>query len=284
MEYPPTDDILPHMPPNEPWQELSDPSAMEGYLSYYLSDDLSRYAVRDVTRPNDNKSDPNLETMSYGLFSTCERGMRAGAVKNNRPYIFFVTRRGNERYLTGYYRVAWYAEGHPIFSYLRRSRVLDDFILVADEMKFIHPPISMKELAERFDDEFFSDWFRTFKITDEVQTADLLAVIDEREDVSQEYLDEIERLELVNRRYHDHRYTNWEQNERFSWELAEDYLYTDTDLDISEAQERFESISSEDVSWWECLECGHEIESERPLKRCPNCNVIGTQVPMIEDE
>lgn len=280
MEYPPTEEILPHMPPNEPWEELSDPSAQEGYLSYYLSDDVSKYAVREVTRPNDNKSDPNLETMSYGLFSTCERGMRAGAVNSNRPYIFFLTKRGDRRYLTGYYHIKWFTEGHPVFSYLRSGKVQDDYILVADKMKFVHPPIPMEEIAERFNDEFFSKWFRTYKITNEVRTADLLEVIDQREDVTKNYLDEIERLELVNRRYHDYRYTNWEQNERFSWEMAASYLFTETDLDISEVQERFDSISSEDVSWWECLECGHEVESERPLKRCPNCNTIGTQIPL----
>ena len=53
----------------------------------YLADDLSRLPVRHITRPHDNKSDPNIETGTYGLFSTCENQMRSGIVNRGAQYI-----------------------------------------------------------------------------------------------------------------------------------------------------------------------------------------------------
>lgn len=279
MEFSSLDSEFEFAPPNDPWQEITDPTSPLGYMSFYHSDELSRYAVRDITRPNDNKSDPNIETMSYGLFSTCERRMRAGIVNNSRPHIFFVTRYDGERCLSGYYHVRWHTEGPPVSAFLSSGQIQDDNYLVADEMCFIHPPVPLNEIASRFDDEYYSNWFRTFKKTTEVQTEDLLSVLSEFEDQSSAYIEEIRRLERVNERFHNYRYTGWEQPESFSWEFAEEFLLADTDLDINELQAQYSSITSDDISWWECLNCGHDIESERPLKRCPNCNAIGTQVP-----
>ena len=68
----------PVMPPAAPWTALEVNTPATGYLSVYLSEDLSRLPIRAITRPYDNKSDPNIETGTYGLFSTCERAMRAG--------------------------------------------------------------------------------------------------------------------------------------------------------------------------------------------------------------
>ena len=55
-------------------------TAPAGFLSFYLRDELSALAVRGVTLPGNNKSDPNLETGTYGLFSICCQSMRAGIV------------------------------------------------------------------------------------------------------------------------------------------------------------------------------------------------------------
>src|SRR5438309_11963638 len=97
------------IPPAPPWKELNNrPGA--GYLSIYYSDDLSALPVRFVTKVGDNKSDPNLETLTYGLFSTCSPSMRSGFVKRSAQYIFFATLRPVGRVLTGFYSVRWYAE------------------------------------------------------------------------------------------------------------------------------------------------------------------------------
>lgn len=63
-----------------------------GYLSVYLSEPLARYPIRHVTRPADNKNDPNIETGTFGLFSTCEQQMRAKIVREGRSYLFFATK------------------------------------------------------------------------------------------------------------------------------------------------------------------------------------------------
>ena len=51
-------------PPRSPWILLSSESDSGGYLSFYYSDDMSPLPVRWVTKPGDNKSDPNLETLT----------------------------------------------------------------------------------------------------------------------------------------------------------------------------------------------------------------------------
>src|SRR4051812_16368068 len=96
-------------PPAAPWLKIDRPSGA-GYLSIYYSDDLSPLPIRWITKPGDNKSDPNIETLTYGLFSTCSRGMRSGAVKNAAEFLFFACNRGAGRVLSGYYRLKWYAE------------------------------------------------------------------------------------------------------------------------------------------------------------------------------
>ena len=65
-------------PPAAPWSPLRVEQPSTGYLSMYLADNISRLPVRHITRPRDNKSDPNIETGTYGLFSTCEHQMRSG--------------------------------------------------------------------------------------------------------------------------------------------------------------------------------------------------------------
>src|SRR5688572_1746046 len=118
-----------YRPPARPWRELNPLLAAGGYLSYYYSDVLSPVPVRGVTLPANNKSDPNVETLTYGLFSTCGHSMRASIVANRVPYIFFVTNRGGQRILTGYYRLRWYAPG-PL------QRRPADYALAAEHGRF----------------------------------------------------------------------------------------------------------------------------------------------------
>src|SRR6266567_6553297 len=102
---------MPNQPPNSPWIPLKTEPRRGGYLSYHYSDDLSELAVRWVTKPGDNESDPNLETGTYGLFSTCSPRMRSGAVKNHIGTIFFCTRKDYTRVLSGFYQLGWYTKG-----------------------------------------------------------------------------------------------------------------------------------------------------------------------------
>ncbi len=96
-----------------PWKAVNDKGL--GYLSVYFSDPLARWPVREITRPGDNKSDPNIETGTYGLFSTCEPGMRNRIVHDGAATIFFMTtrKRGAGRVLAGYYQIGWFTEEKP---------------------------------------------------------------------------------------------------------------------------------------------------------------------------
>lgn len=85
----PAPDVI---PPRPPWRDLVPNESADSYLSFYLPDELSALPVRGITLPANNKSDPNLETQTYGLFSTCSHVMRASIVARRCPYIFFLTR------------------------------------------------------------------------------------------------------------------------------------------------------------------------------------------------
>src|SRR5260370_12125081 len=122
--------VVPRPPPVGRWTKLDDANGA-GYLSVYLSEPLARYPVRHITRPADNKSDPNIETATFGLFSTCEQQMRAKIVREGRPYLFFAAKHGEKRRaLTGYYRIAWYAESPG-------GVANGDYALAASDSKFI---------------------------------------------------------------------------------------------------------------------------------------------------
>ncbi len=68
------------IPPSSQWTQLHI-ADKGGFLSFYYSDSNSVIPVRDITRLGDSKSDPNLETKTYGMFSTCEEDMRRRGVR-----------------------------------------------------------------------------------------------------------------------------------------------------------------------------------------------------------
>lgn len=274
-----TEDPLPYMPPNDPWEELEVSEPTEGYLTlYYCEDEISKYPVREVTKVNDNKSDPNLETMSYGMCSTCTRDIRSGLVKNGRPYIFFCTNYKGQRYLTGYYHIGWHALGPPLLSNLQNGTIQDDYRLVADEMKFVYPAFSFEEVAEKCDFEDILSGFRK-KLVSPDEVSKILSLFDEHEDASKDYIREIERLESINKRYHEYRYPTWKREAGFAWNNVEDYVLTDTGWDYNDLKDEIESIQTASVSEWVCMSCEYEFENEAPLKVCPECGKIGALLP-----
>lgn len=128
-------------PPAGVWTPLGDASGGAGYLSVYLSEPVARYPIRYVTKKADNKSDPNIETGTYGLFSTCERPMRRKIAREGRRYLFFVTSHARRsRALTGYYELAWFTESTG-------GAANGDFALAATAMRFIEP-LPLDELPQ----------------------------------------------------------------------------------------------------------------------------------------
>jgi hypothetical protein len=205
--------------------------------------------------PGNQKADPNLETTTYGLFSTCERLMRASIVNRGIEYIFFLTsRKGKGRWLTGFYRLGWYC---------KHSK--GDFALAGSEQRFVFPSLGREDLPAELGEVVFSR-FRASKRLNTDQTKLLLDLVSEREDVTGNYLQEIDRLERFNLRHTGFRH--WGSVDPFDWNEAEDLLKVQTPL--------LAASSSSSTNNWKCQECKAVIFNRALLRRCPNCRKIGT--------
>lgn len=211
-------------PPKPPWVRFNPRESAGGALSFYYSDPNSSIPVREVTRADDNKADPNLETKTYGLFTTCERGMRAGIVKRGIEYVFFCTRRGSLRRLTGYYRIGWFCRGPAIQGYARVGRVPDDYALAASEIHFVNPGFPLQDLTRILRGVWVETRFRTFRYFDSETTRRLRELIQRTPNATREYLAEVKRLENANLQKYGYMYRNWRRREGFSWKVAPLYL------------------------------------------------------------
>jgi hypothetical protein len=247
-------------PPSPPWREIAIRRPPTGYLSFYIADDLSRLPVRAVTLPGNNKADPNLETATYGLFSTCERLMRAGIVARGIEYIFFLTNpKSAGRRLTGYYRLRWYYE-----------HARGDFAVAATEQHFVMPALSPSDLFPALRSLVFSH-FRGYKSVDAEATAALLEALHARPDATTDYLGEIDRLERFNAYHTGNRH--WNSKQPFSWEVARGYLRTG----IEPAAKSNVSPTNQ----WRCKQCSAVVYNRALLRSCPHCQGLGTLEPMI---
>ena len=270
-------------PPNPPWQPLAVEEPPSGYLSFYFSDELSRFPVRAVTRfigrKYDNKSDPNIETGTYGLFSTCERSMRVGVVRHHRPYLFFVTSVAGVRALAGYYRIGWWAPGPPIAAYKSGESQPPDMMLASAEAHFVIPAIDLAEVAAEVGDRSIAGRFRLNKSLDPRQTQKILAVLHARPDRTADLVEEVRRLERLNLHHTGARYPGWGQKEGFDWIMARPWLEAAAAAPIQAA---VPYVDKKAIKYWRCLQCGNRVDNVAPLKRCPSCHAFGTLVGVNE--
>lgn len=261
--------ILPPKPPGPPWRPLPSAGALEGVLSFYYSEDEAAVPIRAVMLANNNKSDPNIETATYGLFSTCSPRTRSGIVHRGTGYMFFVTQRHGGRMITGYYRLKWFTPG---------SLAGHDFAVAADHVHFIAPGIPVQDLPA----ELRSHCGKRFRLSlklDSKQTLALLCVLDRHPNQAERYLKEIDRIERRNQHLTGFRYVAWRRTEPFSWEAASLYLPAENAFRLtSPAPRRHKNKSSSD--WWKCIKCGKRTPSKALLKLCPWCN---EQATLIED-
>ena len=252
-------------PPGPPWIKLERDTPTWGYASVYLSDDLARWPVRDVTRPGDNKSDPNLETLTYGLCSTCEPNMRISIVNRGIPYMFFMTNhRSAGRALTGFYEIGWYAKG-PL------SDDRGDYALAASRGKFFDPlPVADLPNAAA---TVLGTRFRQFKRVPPDETDALRGVVDAAEDRTADYISEIHRLERFSSRHTGYTYPTWRRGGSWDWPAALKYLTPTSKPALKLGQ----NTSATGV--WECTECGSTTTNTARLKACPSCGRLATLVP-----
>jgi hypothetical protein len=208
-------------PPNPPWIPLPDKSGSKAALSFYYSDRLSKTPIRDVSHKDDPKPDPNLETMTFGLFSRCDKAMRATIVREGIELHFFCTgRRGQQgriRVLTGYYRYGWYFR---VLLDAKKSKknVMDDYMLTAKQIKFVNPGFPLADLTEYLHGVRLDRRFRTFKYVDEKTATRLLHLLHNTPDATEQYISEIKRVEQLVMNRDKLLYKN--RVSGFSWDIA----------------------------------------------------------------
>lgn len=267
MQYP--DGPPPHMPPGPPWVEHTvDPTAPSN-INIYYSSERTRVPVRRVNEAANPKSDPNIETFSYGLCSTCTRDVRERIVDEGRPEIFFVTNVDGRRQLVGYYSIGWYSRGPVLPSFYRRGKIQADFRLVADRVELTYPTVDLQSFAREYalEDELLTG-FRKKTVPGDV--ADLLrSAVDSGPDAYEKYVNAARRLEQYNQQHYGTTYPNWGRTGSFTMETIEEYVHPPETIDV----ERFpwDDYEYENKERWECYQCSYEFTNGAPLKLCPEC-------------
>lgn len=252
--------------PGPTWKPLPAAKPALGCACFHHGDELASLPVRSITRIKDNKSDPNIETGSFGLFSTCEQAMRAGVVSRGVQYLFFVTRpRGAARVLTGYYRLGWFADG-------TLSNRIRDYALAADQIRFVSP-IALTDLPAGARDRLTRRWRLQTSLGAE-ETAVLIKLLDGCPERTPDYLAEVDRMERINLYHSGYRYPTWRRVNSWSWEDAGAYL-GDAGNGASAGAVR----NSSSTGRWICLSCGEVTENKALLKLCPHCAQPGTLDP-----
>jgi hypothetical protein len=257
--------VVTRQPPVGQWEQLHDAGGA-GYLSVYLSEPLARYPIRHVTRRADNKSDPNIETGTFGLFSTCEQQMRAKIVREGRPYLFFATKyREKGRAITGYYRVAWYAASTG-------GAANGDYALAASDIRFVDPIqfVALPEPAR----SVCLPWFRTIRPLSPATSDALHRIVDEAPDRTQRYIAELRRLERFAAYHSGYCYPSWGRAGPFTWADANRYL--------GGSKARTSIPSTPRSGRWRCLQCQYVIPSKARLKACPVCEAVESLIPEEE--
>jgi hypothetical protein len=250
-----------YAPPNSPWRPIVPRADAGAYVSVYLSSSLGRLPVRDVLRLGDNKSDPNLETGSYGLFSTCEPPMRVSIASRGISEIFFVTSVDGARALVGRYELGWLAEvDEGDFAYATRS------------MRFVDP-IPLGQLSGRLGTEM-QKRLRNYKIVDSKLADELRDLVNSADDRTSAYLFEIDRLERMSLARTGFRYPTWDGTTAFSWATAGPYLASTQKSGLKSTP------NTSPTGTWQCSACGAEIRNEARLKVCSVCHERGTLQPV----
>ena len=182
-------------PPREPWVKL-DITDDRAALAIYLSDPNTNVPIRDVSNKNDPKADPNIETLTFGLFTYCHKQMRKNIVNNGIELLFFCTQRRDKylngdyektrarRVLTGYYKIGWYYEVES-----------GDFMLAAKSGKFVFPGFPLDSLSTYLYGDNLDTKFYQWKYLHDRTPKLLSNLIDDTPDATQMYLSEISRLE-----------------------------------------------------------------------------------------
>lgn len=256
------------IPPLSPWKEVKLNATAGGSLSFYYSDNLSSIPVRFVTKVGDNKADPNLETLTYGMFSTCQKGLRSAFVREGRRYLFFFTKWKDSRVLVGYYAIKWYT---PVVNSDPR-----DFALAADKAHFMAKPLSFVEIDKHCQTNLNKKFRMMLNVSND-ECSRLVKFIDSQPNALDTYISEIHRLEHFNKSQSGYKYVGRKLEESFSWDVAAPYIVPKPGDTPSSSKAAKNSSPS---GWWTCTNCGGNSKNQALLRICPNCGGINTLVSL----
>jgi hypothetical protein len=201
-------------PPNSPWIPIEKRNENLATISYYYGDPRSQVIpIRDVTSKRNAKRDPNIETKTYGLFSTCCKNERKAIVEKGIATQFFCTSRVNAtRVLTGYYRPAWFCKFGP-----------DDYVIAADKVRFVSPGFALNKLITFMDGFPIDRFFRTWKyLRDEKVIRQLLLLLNTARDSTADYLSEMKCQEEYALEKYGYIYNR--RSEGLSWKFAAELM------------------------------------------------------------
>ncbi len=215
-------------PPRATWKPLPARKPSTGVLTFYHSSDAARVPTRAVDRPTDHKRDPNFETMTYGLFTDCNRSMRTACVREGRRYLFFMTSWKGRRYLVGCADVGWFAE-------VTLNQDLEmGFALKARKLDLVFPPLPFlgNGPSIKFDARSIgprgikgSGPLRGASKLDATTTAGLITALRKRPHRTALYVRELHRLEEENFRKFRYRYPDVHRMDPFVEADVERYLF-----------------------------------------------------------
>jgi len=176
----------------------------------------------------DHKRDPNFETMTYGLFTDCNRRMRTACVREGRRYLFLMTSWRGRRLVTGFMDIGWFAEV-TLNQNLERGVALK-----ARKLVLVFPPLRLlgEGPAVKFDAKAVGA--RSIKgkgpprgaaKLDADATTALISALRRRPKATTIYLREIRRLEEENLKETGYRYPDVHRMEPFTETDVQRYLF-----------------------------------------------------------
>lgn len=264
-------------PPNPPWVAIEPNATSPSVLEFYHSAKHAYLPVRDIGRLKcirrrlvaDNKSDPNLETATFGLCSTCSMKMRSSAVQHQSPYIFFFCQwpvnGHSQRCLAGFYELGWHCPNGT----QRR-----DYALAATRQHFVAKPIPFAVLDQRFCCDLTKP-FRLFKLVPPDLASRLRDILLEQPNATSRYLREIQRLEGINFAGTGYRYVNFKRRQSYDWGIVEALRSVLGQASV------LDSVSNNSPSgWWQCSGCEEFFPSGSRLALCPGCQKPTRHLPL----
>ena len=199
------------------WQTFPNRS-QTGRLVYYYSNQKAALPVRDVQKSWDEKADPNLETMTYGVFSTCTPIGRKNAFEHGDEFLFFYTNWGGTRIVTGYYEIGSYLVTGFINRLGSITYHFSDYAFLARNSHFVKIGIPLGVHGEKRwervrvrDTGIIGYGYRTTQQISSAETKILKGMLDAQDDATGDYVREIHRLEKENVSKYGARYPTFQQ-------------------------------------------------------------------------